>query len=509
MGIWVKTGDRLFGTYKVIAELRERDNAIYQWVRAVKPDGQTVVVQLLVAAVDSETRLHLLNYFDTLKSIRRQGLWVPTEVLCDQVHPLVAVYPDLPAKPLRLEPSPVDTDDAVSLKWLNEASEALFALHNKRLDGQRLLHGHVTPESFMLVEGTVYLTDFGYAPLLEHKHLDTLRVLQQNDSFVAPEIAQPPLTLAADAYAFAKIASHWQPRLIETDWYRQATAPNPSDRFPRMRELFDALKRAFATLSGTEAKSGTEAETTPQPDPPPAEPPPGSIVPKFMLEVKLEPAAGGSVKGAGNHRAGAEVTVKAMPAPNWQFSGWSGDLSGTVLAATVVMNAPKTIVARFTQIPQACLSVQISPASAGAATGAGSYPLGTEATLRVSPAPQWQFSHWAGALSGSQPEMRLKMDGDKQAIAHFTRVPVSTPPPSPPPATPKKSSVPKWAGTAESATAPDSGPEPDKKPSVPKWAGTAESADLDPAAPNSPTPETEKQSNLPKWAETDPPPSDL
>jgi len=508
MGIRVKTGDRLFGTYEVIAE--QRDNAIYQWVRAVKRDGQTVVVQLLIAAVDPETRLHTLSYFDALKSIRRQGLWVPTEVLCDQVNPLVAVYPDLPAKPLRLETNqPFDADGfAITLKWLNEAAETLFALHNKRLvDGQRLLHGHVTPESFMLVEETVYLTDFGYAPLLEHKHLDTLCILQQNDGFCAPEVAQPPLTLAADAYAFAKIAAHWQPKLIETDWYRQATALNPSDRFPRMRELFDALKRAFATLSGT------ESETSPQPDPPlkPSEPPPSSIVPKFMLEVKIEPADGGSVKGAGNHRSGAQVTVKAIPAPNWQFSGWSGDLSSSNLSATVVMDAPKTIVARFIQIPQVSLSVQISPANAGTATGAGCYPLGTEATLQVSPATQWQFSHWAGALSGSiEPEVRLVMDGDKEAIAHFVKIAVPIPPspPSPPTSTQKKSSVPKWAEAVESSADPVPIPESAKKSSVPKWAGTAESSDLDAHTPNSPISETEKQSNLPKWAGTNQPPSE-
>jgi hypothetical protein len=50
----------------------------------------------------------------------------------------------------------------------------------------------------------------------------------------------------------------------------------------------------------------------------------------------------------GTYTAGTEVTVMANPASGWQFSGWSGDLSGSTNPMTITMNSNKSITATFT-----------------------------------------------------------------------------------------------------------------------------------------------------------------
>lgn len=58
----------------------------------------------------------------------------------------------------------------------------------------------------------------------------------------------------------------------------------------------------------------------------------------------------GTVSGAGNYNPGKSVSVSAVPASGWEFSGWSGSVSGNTNPISVVMNSNKTITANFTEI---------------------------------------------------------------------------------------------------------------------------------------------------------------
>lgn len=57
--------------------------------------------------------------------------------------------------------------------------------------------------------------------------------------------------------------------------------------------------------------------------------------------IDLNPAGG-------TYASGTVVTVTANPASGWQFSGWSGDLSGSLNPTTITMNSNKSITATFT-----------------------------------------------------------------------------------------------------------------------------------------------------------------
>jgi len=51
----------------------------------------------------------------------------------------------------------------------------------------------------------------------------------------------------------------------------------------------------------------------------------------------------------GTYPSGTVVTLTATPDSGWQFSGWSGSLSGSTNPTTITMNANKSVTATFTQ----------------------------------------------------------------------------------------------------------------------------------------------------------------
>jgi hypothetical protein len=73
------------------------------------------------------------------------------------------------------------------------------------------------------------------------------------------------------------------------------------------------------------------------------------IKPPLKLTVNI--LGSGSVTldpPGGTYDAGTVVTLTATPAAGFQFSGWSGALSGSTNPATITMNAPKSVTATFT-----------------------------------------------------------------------------------------------------------------------------------------------------------------
>jgi uncharacterized repeat protein (TIGR02543 family) len=79
-----------------------------------------------------------------------------------------------------------------------------------------------------------------------------------------------------------------------------------------------------------------------------------SITPNFIaqytLTIRVNPAGGGTTNpAAGDHTydAGTDVSVTATASSGYNFSGWSGDASGTTLTITITMDSDKTITASF------------------------------------------------------------------------------------------------------------------------------------------------------------------
>ncbi len=72
------------------------------------------------------------------------------------------------------------------------------------------------------------------------------------------------------------------------------------------------------------------------------------------VEIGIDPPGGGVVVLEpvwlpNGYPVGMEVTVRATAAKGYQFSGWSGDLSGSANPTVMVMDSPKEITANFVE----------------------------------------------------------------------------------------------------------------------------------------------------------------
>ncbi len=129
----------------------------------------------------------------------------------------------------------------------------------------------------------------------------------------------------------------------------------------------------------------------------------------------------------GTYDAGATVQLTATPAAGFQFSGWSGDLSGSTNPATITMDGNKTVTATFTAIPVTQYTLTANPVGSGSVSlnpppTNGTYSAGATVELTATPAAGFQFSGWSGDLSGSTSPATITMDGNKTVTATFTAV---------------------------------------------------------------------------------------
>jgi uncharacterized repeat protein (TIGR02543 family) len=119
---------------------------------------------------------------------------------------------------------------------------------------------------------------------------------------------------------------------------------------------------------------------------------------------------------------GQVVTLTAMPEPDWQFNGWSGDLSGSANPLAITMDGDKTITATFGELPPVTYSLVVDIVGSGGVTivpDQTSYAPDTVVTLRPAADPGWVFSGWSGDASGSDDPLELAMDGHKAITATF------------------------------------------------------------------------------------------
>jgi uncharacterized repeat protein (TIGR02543 family) len=70
----------------------------------------------------------------------------------------------------------------------------------------------------------------------------------------------------------------------------------------------------------------------------------------FVLSTDVNPATSGEITRSSNasyYPTGTKIGLTAEPAAGWEFTGWSGDLTGTKNPDTVTLNANKSVVANF------------------------------------------------------------------------------------------------------------------------------------------------------------------
>jgi hypothetical protein len=157
----------------------------------------------------------------------------------------------------------------------------------------------------------------------------------------------------------------------------------------------------------------------------------------YALTVDAGPGGGIEVNGTTpssypavyTFAEGTSVNLEAIPASDYTFANWSGDLSSSENPTTVIMDSDKEVMANFTQITYT-LTVDVRPTS-GMVTlepsqPAEGYVAGAEVTLTAVASEGYKFDHWSGSLVSSENTITITMDSDKEITASFIEVASST-----------------------------------------------------------------------------------
>ena len=134
---------------------------------------------------------------------------------------------------------------------------------------------------------------------------------------------------------------------------------------------------------------------------------------------------GGTVNSnGGTYNQGQTVSVRAIPNPGYEFTGWSGDASGTSNPLSITIDSNTSITAQFTRIKY-LLGVNISGdgnvtqevVSAGKTPT--EYNSGTVVRLESIPSDGWLFHTWSGASTDTGNIIDITIDGTKTVTASF------------------------------------------------------------------------------------------
>jgi len=119
---------------------------------------------------------------------------------------------------------------------------------------------------------------------------------------------------------------------------------------------------------------------------------------------------------------GASVQLTATPTAGWVFTGWGGDLSGSVNPATLTVDGNKAVTATFTQIHYTLTISVTGSGSTNPAAGSSNYASGSIIQVAATPSSGWQFSHWHldGVDSGSTSPATVTMNSAHTLEAVFT-----------------------------------------------------------------------------------------
>ncbi len=150
--------------------------------------------------------------------------------------------------------------------------------------------------------------------------------------------------------------------------------------------------------------------------------------------------------------AGTLVTLTAEAESGYQFDHWEGDITGTDISVTFVMNSDKSITAVFTEVRY---TLNVSAEGNGKVTAEGinchgdcneSYIVGTVAKLTAKAESDYQFVYWEMNVQGNlvllyDNPLFIIMDEDKEITAVFIHETDNSPPDKPIPVSPAYEAV--------------------------------------------------------------------
>jgi uncharacterized repeat protein (TIGR02543 family) len=158
----------------------------------------------------------------------------------------------------------------------------------------------------------------------------------------------------------------------------------------------------------------------------------------YALTTTVTPVGSGLITasppvncGNDQYTYGTEVTLTATPNNGYEFTNWSGDVTGTTSTITFIMNQTHAVNATFTTAT-ICHAVTATSAdiTMGAVTvspapncGEGQYRTGTEITITASPNANHTFTTWSGSVTDTVNPRRVAVNQPLSIIGHFQHLP--------------------------------------------------------------------------------------
>jgi hypothetical protein len=131
----------------------------------------------------------------------------------------------------------------------------------------------------------------------------------------------------------------------------------------------------------------------------------------------------------GNHvyPIGATVNITAIPAVNWAFVNWTGDVADVNSASTnVTMNWDKTVTANFIRTHSTLTIAIHGSGNVTPEAGIYTYPVGTTANITATPASGYRFVNWTGDVSTivnvNSASTNITMNRDYTITANFATI---------------------------------------------------------------------------------------
>jgi len=119
----------------------------------------------------------------------------------------------------------------------------------------------------------------------------------------------------------------------------------------------------------------------------------------------------------------SEVILEAVPAPGYQFDGWTGDITSEDNPFTLVMDCSKFVTANFFLIKYTLIVNISSNGSTEPAVGSHEYIPGSLVDVIATPDINWQFAGWTGDVTDpTSATTTIIMNSDMTVTADFSPI---------------------------------------------------------------------------------------
>jgi len=126
------------------------------------------------------------------------------------------------------------------------------------------------------------------------------------------------------------------------------------------------------------------------------------------------------------YEEGTEVNLTALPNEGWLFTEWRGDFEGTDEQINITMDENKEVTAVFEEEVE-YYEVIVNIEGKGEVDidpHEEEYEEGTEVSLTAVPAEGWLFTEWRGDFEGTDEQIDITVDENKEVTAVFEEEPI-------------------------------------------------------------------------------------